>query len=175
MALSQVRTVSSACSTRSAQKAFCPAFKTVAPQRISSSLQARKERLVRVQATSTYKLQELEKQGLVVDEELLKLPHGYHWYETMMVLRPTLSEEERDKELAKFEAFLNKEECMNISALVRGRSRMAYPIKGNWEGIYVLYTYAAKRQTARTVQLLLSNPEAGSEDNVLRHITMCKY
>lgn len=45
----------------------------------------------------------------------------------------------------------------------------------NWEGIYVLYTYAAKRQTARTVQLLLSNPEAGSEDNVLRHITMCKY
>lgn len=36
----------------------------------------------------------------------------------------------RDKELAKFEAFLNKEECMNISALVRGRSRMAYPIKG---------------------------------------------
>jgi hypothetical protein len=74
------------------------------------------------QATSTYKLQELEKQGLVVDEELLKLPKGYHWcvppaarprcpsaevppdltrppprrrYETMMVLRPTLSEEER--------------------------------------------------------------------------------
>ncbi len=39
----------------------------------------------------------------------------------------------------------------------------------------MLYTYAAKRQTARTVQLLLSNPEAGSEDNVLRHITMCKY
>lgn len=32
-----------------------------------------------IQATSTYKLQELEKQGLVVDEELLKLPHGYHW------------------------------------------------------------------------------------------------
>jgi hypothetical protein len=49
------------------------------------------------------------------------------------------------------------------------------PLCSNWEGIYVLYTYAAKRQTARTVQLLLSNPEAGSEDNVLRHITMCKY
>lgn len=35
----------------------------------------------------------------------------------------------RDKELAKFEAFLNKEECMNINALIRGRSRMAYPVK----------------------------------------------
>lgn len=45
----------------------------------------------------------------------------------------------------------------------------------NWEGIYVMYTYAAKRQTARTIQQLLSNPESGSEDNVLRHITFCKY
>jgi hypothetical protein len=47
-------------------------------------------------------------------------------------------------------------------------------VHSHWEGIYVLYTYAAKRQTARTVQLLLSNPEAGSEDTVLRHITFCK-
>ena len=43
-----------------------------------------------------------------------------------------------------------------------------------WEGIYVLYTYAAKRQTAVKVQLLLSRPEAGSEDTVLRHITFLK-
>jgi len=35
----------------------------------------------------------------------------------------------RDRELAKFEAFLNKEECLSINALVRGRSRMAYPMK----------------------------------------------
>jgi small subunit ribosomal protein S6 len=44
-----------------------------------------------------------------------------------------------------------------------------------WEGIYVLYTYAARRQTARTVQLNLSTPEVGSENVLLRHITMCKY
>lgn len=44
-----------------------------------------------------------------------------------------------------------------------------------WEGIYVLYTYTAKRQTARTIQQLLSTPQAGSEDNVLRHITFCRY
>ena len=40
--------------------------------------------------------------------------------------------------------------------------------------MYVLYTYAAKRQTARNVQLLLSNPEAGSEDKILRHIPFCR-
>jgi small subunit ribosomal protein S6 len=41
--------------------------------------------------------------------------------------------------------------------------------------MYVVYTYAASRQTARKVQLLLSNPEAGAEDRVLRHITFCKF
>ena len=36
----------------------------------------------------------------------------------------------RDKELAKFEAFLAKEDCKEVVALMRGRSRMAYPMKG---------------------------------------------
>ncbi len=157
----------------------------------------------------------------------------------------------RDRELAKFEAFLNKEECLNINALVRGSSRMAYHIKkcvrggqhggvqqrssadgqmesgagrghlggprrrsgrsghplpagqrsavnesasapggaecspahsarflrarSYWEGVYVVYTYAARRQTAKAVQKLLSTPDVGSEDNILRHITFCKY
>ena len=48
-------------------------------------------------------------------------------------------------------------------------------MRRSWEGIYVLYTYAARRQTAQTIQKLLSKPEAGSEDSVLRHITFCKY
>lgn len=109
------------------------------------------------------------------DPDLLKLPQGVHWYETMLVLKATLTDDERDKELAKFEAFLNKEGCQSINALVRPRQRMAYPMKGNWESMYVLYTYAASRQTARKVQLLLSNPEAGSEDRILRHVTFCKY
>lgn len=107
--------------------------------------------------------------------DLLKLPKGFHWYETMMILRPTMIEEERDRELAKFEAFLNKEECVNINALVRGSSRLAYTMRSHWEGIYVVYTYAARRQTAQAVQKLLSTPEVGSEDNVLRHITFCKH
>eukprot|EP00877_Chromochloris_zofingiensis_P000294 jgi/Chrzof1/10265/Cz04g34230.t1 len=131
--------------------------------------------VVRAAQVADFKREKVDLSNVEQDPNMLKLPFGYHWYETMLVLRATLSDEERDKELAKFEAFLNKEECMHINALVRGRSRMAYPIKSSWEGIYVLYTYAAKRQTARTVQLLLSNPEAGSEDKVLRHITFCKY
>jgi ribosomal protein S6 len=33
-------------------------------------------------------------------------------------------------ELAKFEAFLKQHETLDISALVRGSQRLAYPIKG---------------------------------------------
>ena len=168
--------------TCSRRAALCPSLKASRPVAHSSSraekLARRGQRQVTVAAASAAPVYEREREELssvAQDPEILNLPHGYHWYETMLVLTPTLNDEERDKELAKFEAFLNKEGCSNISALVRGRSRMAYPIKTNWEGIYVLYTYAAKRQTARTVQLLLSNPEAGSEDKLLRHITFCKY
>lgn len=82
-----------------------------------------------------------------------------------------MSDVERDVELAKFESFINKQECVEVKALVRGRQRLAYPIKGYWEGIYVLYTYAGPAPTSQQVQKLLSNPEVGAENNVLRHMT----
>ncbi len=40
-----------------------------------------------------------------------------------------------------------------------------------WDGIYVLYTYAATSATAQGVQKLLSTPNAGGQLNVLRHMT----
>ena len=76
-----------------------------------------------------------------------------------------------DLELAKFEAFLKKEGGAGVSALVRGRQRLAYPIKGYWEGVYVLYRFSAKRATSQGVQKLLSTPAVGAEANVLRHMT----
>ena len=47
-----------------------------------------------------------------------------------MIAVLTLSSVHRDIELAKFEAFLNREQCKEIKALVRGRQQLAYPIKG---------------------------------------------
>jgi small subunit ribosomal protein S6 len=47
----------------------------------------------------------------------------------MVVLRPTMPDEERDQELAKFQAFLQKLGASQLSDLVRGRQRLAYPIK----------------------------------------------
>jgi small subunit ribosomal protein S6 len=69
-------------------------------------------------------------------------------------------------------AGLVQEECQDMKAMVRGRHRMAYPVKGNWEGIYVLFSFRAKPSTASQAQIQLSNPPAGSEDNILRHMTL---
>ncbi|KAL4423041.1 hypothetical protein ABPG77_002075 [Micractinium sp. CCAP 211/92] len=92
-------------------------------------------------------------------------------YETMLVLRPTMKDEERDQELARFQAFLQKQGATGLSDLVRGRQRLAYPIKRFSEGIYVLYTYTADPSTGQAVQKYLSTPQAGNELNILRHMT----
>jgi len=92
-------------------------------------------------------------------------------YETMVVLRPDLTDEQRDSELAKFEAFLRKNGASEIQVTIRGRQRLAYPIKSFVDGIYVLYTFDANPQVVAPVQKLLSTPTAGAELNVLRHIT----
>jgi len=47
----------------------------------------------------------------------------------MLVLRPTMPDEERDQELARFQAFLQKQGATQLSDLVRGRQRLAYPIE----------------------------------------------
>jgi len=96
-------------------------------------------------------------------------------YETMVVLRPDLGDEARDSELAKFEAFLQKSGAEDIQVTIRGRQRLAYPIKSFADGIYVLYTYDASPQVVAPVQKLLSTPTVGAELNVLRHMTFRIY
>lgn len=82
-----------------------------------------------------------------------------------------MTDEERDVELAKFQAFLQKQAAQDVQVTVRGRQRLAYPIKGFSEGIYVLYTFKAAPRVSQAVQKMLSTPEAGSELNILRHMT----
>ena len=62
--------------------------------------------------------------GLRLVRRLLDIPL------TRIVLCDWLVPGARDMELAKFEAFLKQHETLDISALVRGSQRLAYPIKG---------------------------------------------
>lgn len=44
-----------------------------------------------------------------------------------------------------------------------------------WDGVYVLYTYTAKRSTSQGVQKLLSKPAIGGDtSNILRHMTFVR-
>ncbi|KAK9827499.1 hypothetical protein WJX74_005936 [Apatococcus lobatus] len=159
---------SGSCSSRSPSSPVRCLHSAAAGQPSSSrrSESRRSQTALAAAASQTVNVQTILKQD--------ELPEGWAWYETMLVLRPDLDDEARDQELAKFEAFLNQEKCQDITALVRGRQQLAYPIKGFWEGIYVLYTYGARRATSQGVQRLLSKPSIGAEVNVLRHMTFCQ-
>ncbi|RMZ52624.1 hypothetical protein APUTEX25_000743, partial [Auxenochlorella protothecoides] len=78
----------------------------------------------------------------------------------------------KDQELAKFEAFLKGKAARRVNVTLRGRQRLAYPIRKFTEGIYALYTYTASPPTSQAVQRLLSTPVAGGEFNILRHMTV---
>lgn len=93
-------------------------------------------------------------------------------YETMLILRPDILEEEQDQELAKLEAFLAKNGATDFKCMVRGRQRIAYPIDGDWFGIYVLCTYNALPTTVKALEEQLSAPVAGNaKKNVVRQAT----
>lgn len=130
------------------------------------SRHARSQHSRRVSAQSTL-TQPVAVQSLTQED----IPTGHQRYETMLVLRPDLTDEDRDVELAKFEAFLAKQGGSSVNAMVRGRQNLAYPIKKFWEGIYVLYEYAAPRKASPAVQKYLSTPIVGAEYNILRHMT----
>merc|ERR1712023_146418 len=88
-------------------------------------------------------------------------------YETMLVLRPDVFDEEKDRQLAKFEAFLMKNGAENIECLIKGKQKMSYPIQGHWDGIFVLFQFSAQGKTAKSVHKMLSNPDVESQGNVV--------
>merc|ERR1712023_561474 len=88
-------------------------------------------------------------------------------YETLLVLRPDVFNEEKDRQLAKFEAFLMKNGAENIECIIKGKQKMSYPIQGHWDGIYVLFQFSGDGKIAKSVHKMLSNPDVESQGNVV--------
>merc|ERR550514_529502 len=101
-----------------------------------------------------------------------RLPFGQARYEVMVVLRPDLSEDEWEEELARFESSLDKAGVTEIDSLVRGRQRMAYPINGCVYGLFVLYTFIGDHSVGRAVQKFFNAPDLRPQKPILRH--MCQ-
>merc|ERR1712093_9239 len=73
-------------------------------------------------------------------------------YETIIILRPDMLDEEKDRQLTKYEAFLTSQGAEDIDCVTKGRQTMSYPIEGHWDGLYVLFRFTASGVIAKSVQ-----------------------
>ena len=65
-------------------------------------------------------------------------------YEIMFIVRPTLDEETIKKTSEDLQKLINKKPSKVIEFKEMGRKKLAYPIKKNEEGLYMLINFEAK-------------------------------
>jgi small subunit ribosomal protein S6 len=64
------------------------------------------------------------------------------YYETMYILRPTLSEEQVQEQISKYENFLSEHGATEIQVQQWGKRKLAYPIQKHSDGIYLIMNYS---------------------------------
>ncbi|CAN1779081.1 30S ribosomal protein S6 alpha, chloroplastic [Linum perenne] len=114
--------------------------------------------------------------GSPMDErESYPCPPGLREYETMSVLRPDMSEDERLALTQKYEELLVAGGGMYIEVFNRGVIPLAYDIKRKnkagetntyLDGIYLLFVYFTKPESINALETTLN-----MDDNVIRHST----
>ncbi|KAK6263293.1 hypothetical protein QUC31_009109 [Theobroma cacao] len=106
------------------------------------------------------------------DKEEPQCPPGLRQYETMMVLRPDMSEDERLALTQKYEELLVAGGGMYVEVFNRGVVPLAYSIKKKnkagetntyLDGIYLLFTYFMKPESMATLEVALN-----TDDDVIR-------
>mmetsp|Transcript_2121 Transcript_2121/g.7367 ORF Transcript_2121/g.7367 Transcript_2121/m.7367 type:complete len:148 (+) Transcript_2121:53-496(+) len=102
---------------------------------------------------------------------LARPPRGFRRYETMMLVRPDATEEERGAEMKLFEDVLVANGASEVSMQDRGEQPLAYPIGGYIAACYVVFAYTAPPAAAKTAQLELMAPVVGQVKAVLRQMT----
>ncbi|XP_027342305.1 30S ribosomal protein S6 alpha, chloroplastic [Abrus precatorius] len=111
----------------------------------------------------------------VEEKEEPQCPPGLRQYETMMVLRPDMSEDERLTLTQKYEELLVAGGGMYVEVFNRGVIPLAYSIKKKnkagesntyLDGIYLLFTYFTKPDSISTLEETLL-----ADDNVIRSMT----
>ncbi|XVF12933.1 hypothetical protein REPUB_Repub08aG0162600 [Reevesia pubescens] len=106
------------------------------------------------------------------DKEEPQCPPGLRKYETMAVLRPDMSEDERLALTQKYEELLVAGGGMYIEVFNRGVIPLAYSIKKKnkagetntyLDGIYLLFTYFTKPESMEALEVALN-----TDDDVIR-------
>lgn len=68
-------------------------------------------------------------------------------YETLFVVKPTLTEEEIKSQIEKVKAILEKEGAEIVATDDMGMRKLAYPVQKNSRGYYTVLLYNAKGET----------------------------
>ncbi|KAG2533922.1 hypothetical protein PVAP13_9NG004400 [Panicum virgatum] len=107
------------------------------------------------------------------EREMPPCPPGLRQYETMVVLRPDMSEEERLALIQRYEELLVAGGAMYVEVFNRGVIPLAYSIRKRnsrtglpstyYDGIYLLVTYFTKPDSLSTLQRRLN-----ADDDVIR-------
>ncbi|KAK6947949.1 Ribosomal protein S6 [Dillenia turbinata] len=110
--------------------------------------------------------------ALAEDKEEPQCPPGLRQYETMAVLRPDMSEEERLALTEKYEEILVAGGGMYVEVFNRGVIPLAYSIRKKnkagetntyLDGIYLLFTYFTKPESMATLEAALN-----TDDDIIR-------
>ena len=89
------------------------------------------------------------------------------YYETMYILRPDIPEEEVENHLKKYSELLLKEKVEVLDNQMRGKRRLAYPIKKHKEGIYVQLSHQGEGKHIAVLEKAMRLSE-----DVIRYLTV---
>ncbi|MEA2016279.1 MAG: 30S ribosomal protein S6 [Actinomycetota bacterium] len=88
-------------------------------------------------------------------------------YELAIVFDPSLEEEEIEKELSKITSLIEKEKC-KVSKVDRwGTRKLAYPIKGQENGYYVIVYFEGDSKIVSEINRINK-----INDKILRHMVV---
>lgn len=88
-------------------------------------------------------------------------------YEMMYILRPDLSEEQVQQEVAKYKDFLGNYNTENLEVKILGKRRLAYPIKKHLDGFYVQMNYKGDGKQVAPLERAMRLSE-----QVIRYLTL---
>jgi small subunit ribosomal protein S6 len=88
-------------------------------------------------------------------------------YETMYILRPDISEDVVDAEIAKYQGILQDQGANILETQHRGKRRLAYEIQRFREGIYIQMNYQGPGHVVATMERAMRLSE-----NVVRYLTV---
>jgi len=90
-----------------------------------------------------------------------------YMYETMYILRPDVTEEVVDEEIAKYQGILQEQGATILETQHRGKRRLAYEIDRHREGIYIQINFQGPGAVIAVMERAMRLSE-----NVIRYLTI---